>query len=99
MLIVRQTSTPGLVEVFNQAAGITENPSQPLWFTENNLHMLHKQPDEDKLIATAERIWPYVDWMPEAMTDRNRAAWYASVIRQRRTSAGWILDRKVTRRH
>lgn len=82
-----------LVAVFRQSAGIEEPVNPPLWFVDNNLSALPKQMDQERLIRDAERIWPYVSWAPEELTDRNRAAWYTAVVRQRSTAVGWVLDR------
>lgn len=80
-----------LLEVFRKAAGIGRQ-GKPVWFTAAGLGDLPQQPDEARLIEMAERVWPHLDWLPEQLTERNRASWYRAVVRQRQTSVGWVLD-------
>lgn len=87
-----------LVGLFRKHAGIKDY-ERPDWFIREGLTDVGDQPDEEKLVATAERIWPYLDWMDNSVVDANRSKWYLAVVRQRQTSVGWLLDHKVHRRH
>lgn len=67
--------------------------TRPDWFISGGLCDLPDQKDEKRLIEMAERLWPSLDWLPAVSRDRNRAAWYKAVVRQRSTGIGWVMDR------
>ncbi|HET8688937.1 MAG TPA: hypothetical protein VFM18_20195 [Methanosarcina sp.] len=73
---------------------MVENVGIPAWFREGGLGLLERQPDEQKLITMAERLWPRLPWMSATQADRNRVSWYKAVIRQRKTVVGWVLDER-----
>lgn len=67
--------------------------TRPDWFVSGGLCDLPEQKDEKRIIQMAERLWPCLDWLPADTSDRNRAAWYKAVVRQRSTGTGWLMDR------
>ena len=71
----------------------------PDWFVEHDLHLVAKQPDQDRLIERAEKLWGINGITPDDLVKRNRAHWYRAVAMVRTTKMGWHLDRAVNRLH